>query len=340
MIVDLRSDTVTRPSKGMYQAMINAPLGDDVFAEDPTVKQLEEKVAAMFGKQAGIYCPSGTMANQIAIKLHTNPMDEVICDRLSHIYNYENGAWAFHSGVSIRLVEAERGIMQPHHISDNILPRHDWYPRTKLVVAENTCNKGGGSFYKWDELVALSNTCKQNKLKFHLDGARVFNALTETPDINTQALGGLFNSLSICISKGLGAPVGSVLVGDGEDMARARFYRKAFGGGMRQAGILAAACIYALDNNISKLKEDHKRAKAIENCLKQQSYIADIEPVDTNLILFSLENGITGEQFVSKMKENNIITVPVDAKKVRLVTHLDFTDDMLNYTLNVLNALF
>ncbi len=334
-MVDLRSDTVTRPCKEMMQAIANAPLGDDVFGEDPTVKKLEEKVAAMFGMEAGLFCPSGTMTNQIAIKTHTQPLDEIICDKISHIYNYETGGWAFHSGVSIRLTEGDRGRMTVKQVEELILPDFDWLPNSRMVAIENTVNKGGGSVYTVDEMKALSDFCREKKLIYHLDGARIFNALTAL-NKKTEDLKGMFDTISICISKGLGAPAGSVLIGSKDFIKKARKIRKVMGGGMRQSGILAAACIYALDNNVAKLADDHRRAKQLAEALKPAPWVKQILPVETNIVIFEVENS---NQVADMFAAKEIRVQPFSSTLVRMVTHLDFTDEGLQNTVHVINSL-
>jgi len=328
MIIDLRSDTVTRPTKAMLDAMISAPVGDDVFNEDPTVIKLEEKLAAMFSKEAGLFCPSGTMTNQIAINVHTRPGDEVICDVNSHIYNYEGGGIARNSGVQAKLLQGDRGRMNAQQVAESINGDFDWLTRSTLVSLENTVNRAGGSYYTMDMVEPISKLCKEKNLKLHLDGARIFNALTETQRKPSE-IGVLFDSISVCLSKGLGTPAGSVLLGTKTFIKEARRVRKAFGGGMRQVGILAAAGIYALDNNIERLKEDHLRAKKIEQILKQLPYIESIMPVDTNILIFNLNTKISGESFEKKLAENNIKVAAFGKQTIRMVTHLDFKEDML-----------
>jgi threonine aldolase len=329
MQVDLRSDTVTQPSVAMKQAMLAAPLGDDVFAEDPTVKQLEEKLADMFGMEAGLFCPSGTMSNQIAIKAHTQPLDEIICDQLSHIYNYETGGWAFHSGVSVRLTQGENGKMTPAQMEALILPDFDWYPNTKMVSIENTVNKGGGSVYTIDEMKAIGESCNKHNLIYHLDGARLFNAL-EVLNASPIDLAGIFDSISICLSKGLGAPVGSVLLCKKDFIKKSRKIRKVMGGGMRQAGMLAAACIYALENNVVRLKEDHIHAQHLATALRQNTKVKKVLPVETNIVIFEVENA---HETAAKLAELGIKTSPFSATHVRMVTHLDVTQEMIDYSI-------
>ncbi len=338
MIIDLRSDTVTKPGKGMLDAMMNADVGDDVFAEDPTVLKLEKKACELFGMEAGLFCPSGTMTNQVAIKVHTQPGDELLCDKHSHIYNYEGGGIAFNSGVQSKILDGDRGRINTKQVLENINPVQDWLTRTSLVCIENTVNRAGGSMYELNEMKELSKVCKDNKLKFHLDGARIFNALVEH-NYSAKDVGGLMDSVSICLSKGLGAPAGSVLLGKSEFIKNARRVRKVFGGGMRQAGFIAAAGVYALDNNVKRLTDDHKRAKEIGNVLSLQSYVRSVEPVETNIIIFALDEKISGDAFVKKLANENIKAVPFGGQNVRFVTHLDFTDEMLTRTIEVLKKI-
>jgi len=338
MIIDLRSDTVTKPSSAMLEAMFNAEVGDDVFGEEPTVNKLEEKAAKLFGKEAALFCPSGTMTNQIAIKVHTQPGDEVLCDATAHIYNYEGGGISFNSGVQAKLIQGERGRISASQISESINPSFDWLTRTSLVCIENTANRAGGSYYSLQQMKEIGDVCKKNKLNYHLDGARIFNAIVEN-EYTPKDLGKVFDSVSVCLSKGLGAPVGSLLLGNKELIRNARRIRKVFGGGMRQAGFLAAAGIYALDNNINRLKEDHRRAKQLASTMSQLSYIESILPVDTNIIIFNLNDKIKPEEFVSKLAAHNIRAVGFGKQAIRFVTHLDFTDEMLEKTEKALRSM-
>jgi threonine aldolase len=333
--IDLRSDTVARPSALMLEYMMKAQVGDDVFGDDPTVIELESMIAAMFGKEGALFCPSGTMTNQIAIKTHTVPADEVICDVTSHIYNYEGGGIAFNSGCSVRLIYGDRGRMKPAQVLENIQPDNVHHPRTRLVVAENTSNKGGGSIYEFNDLKEISEICRKHNLLFHLDGARLFNALAETGE-DPAEYGKIFDSISICFSKGLGAPIGSALIGDKDFIYRARRIRKVFGGGMRQAGYLAAAAIFALKFNLDRLKEDHRRAKELGKCLENLNYVAEVLPVDTNIIIFKLNDKITQEDLLSKLSNYGILAVGFGPRMIRFVTHLDFTDEMLSGTIEKL----
>ncbi len=327
--IDLRSDTVTRPTPRMLSAMMEARVGDDVFGDDPTVKILEEKSARMFGKEAAVFCPSGTMTNQIAVRVHTRPGDEVICDYLSHVYHYEGGGLMANSGVSVRLLHGNQGRFQVDDVISNINNPHDVHqPLSRMVVIENTCNKGGGSIWDLEEIRRIHRACQVHELKLHLDGARIFNALAETGETPEQ-YGTLFDSVSICLSKGLGAPVGSLLIGDHEFILRARRMRKLFGGGMRQSGFLAAAGIYALDHHIERLKEDHRRARVLAGHLSGLDYVTEVLPVETNIIVFTLRDEFPSELFMKKMEQKGILFIGFGHQKVRAVTHLDFDDEML-----------
>lgn len=328
-LIDLRSDTVTRPTKGMLDAMLSAKVGDDVFGDDPTVIELEKKVATMFGKEAALFCPSGTMTNQIAIKIHTQPGDEVICEEGSHVYRYEGGGIAFNSASSVKLIKGDRGRITAEQVLECINPDDIHSARSSLVVAENTSNRGGGSCYDFTELKKLSELCKGKKLKLHLDGARLFNALAVTGEKTTD-VGKLFDSISICLSKGLGAPVGSVLIGNHDFIKQGRRVRKVFGGAMRQAGFLAAAGIYALDHHIDRLKEDHQRAKIIGQFLPQCGFVNEVMPVDTNIIIFKLNESTKEKEFIETLKSNGILVVGFGPQTIRMVTHLDFTDKHLD----------
>lgn len=319
--------------------MFAAQVGDDVFGDDPTVNALEAKVSTMFGMEAALFCASGTMANQIAIKAHTQPGDEVICHKLSHVYYYEGGGIAMNSGASVCLLEGEQGRITAADVAAHINPPADPHrPLTRLVSVENTMNKGGGSIYNFSELIAIEKVCRENGLKFHLDGARLFNALVETSDTPVD-YGKVFDSISICISKGLGAPVGSVLIGNKEFIRKARRIRKVFGGGMRQAGYLAAACIYAIDNHVERLREDHLRAKQLETTLNSLSYIETVIPVQTNLVFFSLKPSMPVDKFLSKLRENDIYAMALAPQQVRFVTHLDITDEMMEKVTGVLRSM-
>uniref|UniRef100_UPI00404B2350 threonine aldolase family protein n=1 Tax=Gelidibacter sp. TaxID=2018083 RepID=UPI00404B2350 len=339
MLIDLRSDTVTKPTKGMLKAMMNAEVGDDVYIEDPTVNALEERIADMFGKEKALFFPTGTMANQTAIKLHTNPGDQVICDKDAHIYNYEGGGASFNSGVSCKLLNGHRGMFTAEQVVEAINPP-DFYhsPLTALVEIENTANRGGGSCWDYEELKKIRKVCDTNGLGYHLDGARIWNALV-AKDITAKDYGKLFDTISVCLSKGLGCPVGSVLVGDEAFMKNAIRIRKILGGGMRQVGYLAAAGLYALDHHIDRLADDHRKAKAIEQVLLQLPYIKKVEPVETNIIIFELVNKADEKAFLSQLMNLNIKLSGMGNGKLRIVTHLDYTNEMHAYLLEILVGL-
>lgn len=328
MIIDLISDTVTRPTKGMLDAMMNAKVGDDVFKSDPTVNKLQEKVAEMFGMEDALFFPSGTMANQAAIKLHTQPGDRMFCDKWAHVYNYEGGGAAFNSGITSHLIDGNRGMFSAKQLQEAVSGRADIHvPYNRLVCIENTTNKGGGACWDFEELKKIQKVTKENNLAFHLDGARLFNALVaknETP----KQYGELFDTISICLSKGLGAPVGSILIGSKEAMAKALRIRKLFGGAMRQAGFLAAAAIYALDNHVDRLAEDHQKAKEIGATLESCSYVKKVEPIETNIVIFYVNDGLDPIDFINKMESKGILMISMGQGKLRIVTHLDYTQEM------------
>lgn len=337
-MIDFRSDTVTRPTEGMLEAMRTARVGDDVFGEDPTVNSLESMAAEMFGMEAGLFCPSGTMTNQIAIKCHTQPGDEVICDQLSHIYQYEGGGIAFNAGCSVRLLQGDRGRITAEQVSSGINPDDVHKPVSRLVSLENTANRGGGSCYDFKEIEKIGEVCREHGLSFHLDGARLFNALVaknETPKQYGQA----FDTISICLSKGLGAPVGSVLLGPAAFIKKARRVRKVFGGGMRQAGFLAAAGIYALQHQVERLAQDHAHAKQIAAALAAKDFTGEILPVETNIIIFELKGRLSAAQFVEKMKEQDIRMIAISPTHVRMVVHLDITPAMVEQTTRIIEQL-
>jgi threonine aldolase len=336
--INLSSDTVTKPTAAMLEAMMQAEVGDDVFGQDPTVNALEAKAAKMFGKEAAVFCPSGTMTNQIAIRTHTRPLDEVICDEYSHIYQYETGGYAANSGVSICLIKGTNGKITAEQIAGEIKADFDWLPNSQLVVLENTCNKGGGSYYTLDEVQTIRDLCNERGLKLHLDGARLFNALVESGE-KTEAWGAMFDSISICISKGLGAPVGSVLIGDAAFIKRARKVRKVMGGGMRQAGYLAAACIYALENHVERLKEDNDHAREMGAVLEHLSYVENVRPVKTNILIFDVKAPWTAASFLEELAKHGIGAVPFGPQTVRFVTHLDVSREMIKQVIGTLKSL-
>lgn len=334
-MIDYRSDTVTKPTPAMLDVMFKAKVGDDVFVEDPTINELEHFAAEMFGMEGSLFCPSGTMTNQIAIKCHTQSGDEVICDRLSHIYQYEGGGIAFNSGCSVNLIDGDRGILTAEQVLASINADDVHKAASSLVSLENTCNRGGGSCYDFGEIVRIKEVCNQHNLKLHLDGARLFNAIISKKETPKQ-YGETFDSISICLSKGLGTPVGSLILGDKALIKKARRIRKVFGGGMRQAGYLAAAGLYALQNNIERLSVDHQNAQILVAALGKKKFIDTILPTETNIVIFSVKNEMTPTLFIEKMKENNILMYPISPTQVRLVMHLDITDAMINDTLKVI----
>ncbi len=338
-MIDLRSDTVTRPSRAMLERVMSSDLGDDVFGEDPTVNELETYAASLFGMEKGLFCPSGTMTNQIAIKVHTRPGDEVICDASSHIYNFEGGGIAFNSGAQARLINGDEGRLTAEAIEAAINPDLDWLTRTRLVSLENTVNRAGGSYYTLAQVKPIRELCDKKQLRLHLDGARIFNALTVTGE-RPGDWGSQFHSISVCLSKGLGAPAGSVLLGDTVFIKQARRVRKAFGGGMRQAGILAAAGLYALTNNVSRLKDDHHKAEVLGRALANLPYVESVMPVYTNIVIFTLDKSrISGEQFESRMSAQGVRVSTFGKQTVRLVTHLDVSEEMLDKAVRALQSL-
>lgn len=338
MITDLRSDTFTKPSPAMLEAMFKAPVGDDVFGEDPSVNKLEAMAAEIFGMEASLFCPSGTMTNQIAIKCHTQPGDEVICEKLSHVYIYEGGGIAFNSGCQVKPVEGSFGRITAEQVQESINPDDVHKARTTLVSLENTANRGGGSCYNFNDIEEIKEICSKNKLSLHLDGARLYNAIIakgETP----KQYGTTFDSISLCLSKGLGTPVGSVLLGKADFIKKARRVRKVFGGGMRQAGYLAAAGIYALEYNVNRLAEDHQHAKQIAAALAKKDFTGKILPVETNIVIFEIIKDYTAAAFCDLLKRHDILCLPISATQVRMVTHLDVTAEMVQKLISVIQSL-
>jgi threonine aldolase len=338
MVIDYRSDTVTRPTPGMLEAMMKAPVGDDVFGEDPSINQLESLGASLFGMEAGIFCPSGTMTNQIAIKCHTQPGDEVICDESSHIYQYEGGGIASNSGASVKLLYGDRGRVTAEQVKGAINPDDIHRAASRLVSLENTSNRGGGSCYNWEEILKIREVCNEHQLAFHLDGARLWNALVAKNETAKQ-YGETFDSISICLSKSLGCPVGSLLLGTKETIRKARRIRKAFGGGMRQAGFIAAAGIYALEHHIDRLKDDHRHALQIANAISTRKWLKELLPVETNIIIFELKETGGAPQLVATLKENGILAYAIAPSRVRLVVHLDISPEMVKRTIDIISTL-
>jgi threonine aldolase len=322
--IDLRSDTVTRPTAAMRAAMAAAEVGDDVFRDDPTVIRLEERVARLLGKEAALFVPSGTMSNQICVRVHTQPGDELICDVDCHIYNYEAGGPAVLSGVTCRTIDGDYGVLDVSQIADKIRPDNEHLVRTRLVCLENTHNRGGGRVYPLDKVVAISEWARANRLSLHLDGARLWNAIVAT-GVAAATWAGYFDSVSVCFSKGLGAPVGSALAGSRDFVARARRVRKLFGGGMRQVGVLAAAALHALDHHIDRLADDHRNAKVIAGAIADTPGLRlDPPQVETNLIWFNIEREVaTAAELAARLKERGVLIHAAGPQRARACTHLD-----------------
>ena len=339
MLIDLRSDTVTKPSPGMIDAMSSARLGDDVYFEDPTVNQLQDRLAKMFGKDKALFFPTGTMANQAAIKLHTQPGEQVICDKYAHIYNYEGGGVSFNSGVSCKLIEGNRGMINSEQVINAINPP-DFYhsPLTTLVALENTTNKGGGACWDFEEIKKIKLVCNDKKLGFHLDGARLWNALEEKSETPDQ-YGQYFDTISVCLSKGLGCPIGSVLVGNNDIMEKAIRTRKMLGGSMRQVGVLAAAGLYALDHHRKRLVNDHQKAKDIGRVLEGLKYVFNVQTVETNIVIFELERHFDSNYFIENLKSKNILISDMGSGKLRIVTHMDYSEKMHEILLETLDSI-
>ena len=339
MEINLVSDTVTKPTPEMLQYMFRAKVGDDVYRQDPTAVELEETVADLFGKEAALFFPSGTMANQAAIKLHTQPGDQLICDKWAHVYLYEAGGASFNSGVSCSLVDGNRGMITSLQVEEHLTdPEFYHNPKTSLVCIENTTNKGGGACYDIEELKRIKQVCTDNNLKYHLDGARLWNALVAKRQ-HPKQYGELFDTISVCLSKGMGAPVGSLLLGDKETIHRALRVRKVLGGGMRQIGYLAAAGLYALQHNVGRLEEDHRRAREIGALLQQLYWVDKVEPVETNILIFSVKPQFDENVLIEKLKQKNIYISSMGRGKLRIVTHLDYKQVMHDYVLEALQKL-
>ena len=338
MIIDLRSDTVTKPTVEMMEAIMRAKTGDDVFREDPTAKRLEEKMAVLFGMDEALYFPTGSMSNQAAIKLHTQPGEQLICDSWAHIYNYEAGGAAFNSGVSCKLINGDRGMINAEQVESSINPP-DFYhsPLTSLVCLENTTNKGGGACYDFDEIVNIKKVCDKHDLGLHLDGARLMNAIVAKKE-DPKEYGKIFDSISICLSKGLGAPLGTVLLGNKDLMRNAVRIRKIFGGAMRQIGFMAAAGLYGIEHLVDRMAEDHKKASEIAKVLEQQEYIKRVEKTETNIVIFYLNEIVTEDKYLSDMHKKNIKISNMGQGKLRIVTHYDYTQEMHEIFLEILNT--
>jgi threonine aldolase len=338
-MIDFRSDTVTKPTKEMLDAMCSAQVGDDVFQEDPTVNELEDFSAKLFGKEAALFCASGTQTNQIAINVHVQPGDEVITHVESHVYKYEGGGIARNSGASVRLLDGNRGRLKVEDIRKWVNNPADVHlPLTRLVSLEDTANRGGGAIYDFEEIRRIAAFCKQQGFPLHLDGARLMNALVENK-IDPQTYAAEFDSISLCLSKGLGAPIGSVLIGTRDFITKARRVRKVFGGGMRQAGFIAGGGLYALKNNVERLKVDHNHARALETCLNELSWVKEVVPVETNIVVAILQNEDAGDLVIQKLKEQGVLCMAFGPGMIRFVTHLDVSSAQVDQTINNLRSL-
>lgn len=338
MVIDLRSDTVTRPGAAMLQAMMDAEVGDDVFQEDKSVNKLERMAAEMFSMEAALYCPTGTMSNQIAIRVHTRPGDEVICDKTAHVYQYEGGGIAANSGAQVKLLEGDRGRISAEAIASVINPDDVHKPTTTLVCLENTSNRGGGSCYDVAQIAGIRKLCDDRSLSLHLDGARLFNALIATAE-DPATYGKLFHSISVCLNKGLGCPIGSILMGKTVFIKKARRVRKLFGGGMRQAGYMAAAGIYALQHNVQRLQQDHLHARKIAGVLATKHFIDSMLPVETNIIIFSVKPPLSPNDLVQQLKNENILLFAISPTQLRMVFHLDITPAMVERLAAIISKL-
>jgi len=338
-MIDVRSDTVTRPTPAMLEAMLRAEVGDDVFGEDATVNELQRKVAELFGTEAALFCPTGTMSNQIGIRVHTRPGDEVICDELAHVYLYEGGGIAANSGASVRLLKGRNGRFTAEQVRESINRRDDSHlPWTRLVAIENTVNKGGGCCWELREIERIREVCRENDIAMHLDGARLFNALVARNE-SPRDYGGLFDTISICLSKGLGAPAGSLLLGSRELIGKAHRHRKRLGGGMRQAGYLAAAGLFALEHNVKRLKDDHAKARVLEKALHSLPFVSSVLPVETNIVIFTLHESLSAETFLEQLQHQQVRALAIGRQMIRFVFHLDVSDSQLEALLQAMRGI-
>ena len=338
MPIDFRSDTVTKPTAAMLQAMMEAKVGDDVFGEDPCINELEAMTAHLFGMGAALFCPSGTMSNQIAINCHTRPGDEVICEKNAHVYIYEGGGIARNSGSQVRAIEGDRGRITAEQVALAINPDDVHKARTSLVCLENTCNRGGGACYEAGEIKKIGQVCREQGLKLHLDGARLFNALVARGE-EARWYGSEFDSISVCLNKGLGCPIGSMLLGSEAFIRQARRVRKSFGGGMRQAGFMAAAGIYALGHHVERLAEDHLHATRIAEALEKKEFVRRILPVETNIVILDIKAGHDPREIVGQLKEKGILVIAISPTQLRFVTHLDISPAMMDEAIAAIGEL-
>jgi threonine aldolase len=338
MTADFRSDTLTRPTPAMLKAMMTAEVGDDVFEEDPTINKLEKMAAELFGMEASIYCVSGTMSNQVAIRCHTQPGDEVICEVQAHVYIYEGGGIASNSGSQVKTLVGNYGRITAAQVAAAINPDDVHKARTSLVCLENTSNRGGGSCYDFEEIKKIRKVCDENKLILHLDGARLFNALVAKKETAAQ-YGKIFDSISICLNKGLGCPIGSILIGKKDFIKKARRVRKVFGGGMRQAGFMAASGIYAFQHHVGRLAEDHAMAKKIAEALSKKEFTRSIMPVETNIVIMETKEGFAAKTIAEKLEKRGVRTIAIAANLVRFVTHLDISEEMMKHTIKAIGEI-
>ncbi|MDI6802473.1 MAG: low-specificity L-threonine aldolase [Bacteroidota bacterium] len=338
--IDLRSDTVTKPSSAMRLTMMDAEVGDDVYREDPTVNKLQEKVAQMFGKEAALFVPTGVMGNQVCIRTHTNNGDEIIADEDSHIFVYENAAPAALSGVSIKTIPNSMGVITAEQIQAAIRPNAYYLPKTKLICLENTHLRSGGTIFPIEDIKKISQLARERNIKLHLDGARIWNASVES-GISLKKYAQYFDSISVCLSKGLGAPIGSVIIGDKEFIDRALVYRKMFGGGMRQVGVIASAGLYAIENNINRLTDDHKKAKLLADGLKNlKTFKINFESVQTNMVIADIQINKTQQEILDLLKKKGILLTPERNSSIRAVTHLDVSFEEINQANRVFQTIF
>ena len=335
-MIDLRSDTVTKPTPGMLNSMLEADVGDDVFSEDPTANAFEKRMAELFGMEAGLFVPSGTMSNQLCLNVLTRPGDEVIIDETGHVFNYESGAAAHLSSIQLRPLKGSCGKLTPELIKTAIRPKNDWDPHTRVIAIENTTNKGGGAVYSREELLAVSNLATEHGFYLHLDGARIWNAMAAT-GIEPEFFGSIADTLSICFSKGLGAPVGSMMLAGESEIKLARRMRKMWGGGMRQIGLLAAAAEYAMDHHQKMLEDDHRRAKRFAEAVSEHpSFNIDPETVETNIVLFDVIEG-TADEALQKFSKAGIGMVPFGPKTIRATFHFQVDEEDLDKVLKALD---
>ncbi|HGY56502.1 MAG TPA: low-specificity L-threonine aldolase [Caldithrix abyssi] len=337
--IDLRSDTITQPSQAMREFMMNAEVGDDVYGEDPTVNALQNKICELTGKEAALFVSSGTQANQVSLSAHTEPGNEIICEYRSHIFNYESGAAALLSGIQLHPLISEYGILDLEQVENAIRPKEDHYPKTRVIAVENTHNRWGGTIYPLEEIKKLRLLADEYGLLMHLDGARLWNASVAT-GVSLKEYASFFDSVSLCFSKGLGAPVGSIVVGSKAFIRRAHYYRKAFGGGMRQAGFLAAAAIYAIDHNFERLVDDHRRARTLAETINDlPPFVVNLRTVETNIVIIDTSiSGLSAPYVSEKLAENGLRVSAISPTRLRAVTHLHFDDNQLDKAIEIFKS--